>query len=208
MHTGSLITVETFGIAAGQAEGQPGVRSRRKGEEGKNPGRVEQAGKGSRDVQRPQLMSAAVSMKLPDLVGAIFASMCDPLRRLSWQVGSRTNRICGFYSIWVNACRKSTLKNRCARRWALPKRDRKGPDRGQPAGPLHHRRTERAQGRGGIAAAFRTSLALHQQGHRATGSGEGSQAPGLPGLGAAGYPSDLSEAPARGAALSWSRSGC
>ncbi|MGV8781686.1 hypothetical protein ACV35H_23250, partial [Pseudomonas aeruginosa] len=30
-----LITVETFGIAAGQAEGQPGVRSRRKGEEGK-----------------------------------------------------------------------------------------------------------------------------------------------------------------------------
>ncbi len=32
-------------------------------------------------------------MKLPDLVGAIFASMCDPLRRLSWQVGSRTNRV-------------------------------------------------------------------------------------------------------------------
>ena len=84
----------------------------------------------------------------------------------------------------------------------MPKRDRKGPDRGQPAGPLHHRRTERAQGRGGIAAAFRTSLALHQQGHRATGrSGEGNKRQGYQVTGAAGYPSDLSEGACAGRSI-------
>lgn len=92
-------------------------------------------------------------MKLPDLVGAIFASMCDPLRRLSWQVGSRTNRICGFYSIWVNACRKSTLKNRCARRWALPKRDRKGPT--EASQPVRYTIVELSVRKGGAGLPLR-----------------------------------------------------